>query len=112
LDYPTDGGGNRTGQPADNSIWEPTLRVSEKKILEIDAIAPDKQPAGGRMAAREEVQSGQGIAPPAALDLDGNQAAALAHDEVHLTVGLAPPRQFETRGLGTTQKVGANRRLD
>jgi hypothetical protein len=35
-----------------NSIWEPALRVGEKEILEIDAIAPDKQPAGGGMAAR------------------------------------------------------------
>ena len=74
----------------DNSIWEPALWFGEEEILEIDAIVPDEQPAGGGMAAREVLQSGQGIATPAALDLDGNQPAALAHDEVHLTVGLAP----------------------
>ena len=80
-----------------------------EKLLQRDAIATDDEGALRLKGFGERVESGPSAGRTTALHLDGQDGRSDAHDEVHLSVAIAPVEQLTlSRGLGVGE-MRANR---
>lgn len=86
-------------------------RVAEK-FLQRDSLSAHEQQALGFELAGEGVHAGERFAAASALHLDRHGDLALAQDEVHLVIALAPVGQLDPSPDAGVEQVRAGGGFD